>query len=115
PPQLRISETTLVSQPSMGFMLQSAKPIRHAPTPQAPLAHTGMAFFAMHPLPQAPQFFTSCDRSAQAPAQHICPLQSLPHAPQFLSEPAVSTQVWAQHADESPPPSAVRHSMSILQ
>src|SRR5262245_60443169 len=55
PPQLDTSPSTLASQPSPGLPLQSAKPGLQPPTPQTPLAHTGVAFMALQATPQRPQ------------------------------------------------------------
>src|SRR5438309_1636105 len=58
-PQLFASLAMVVSQPSFGLPLQSAKPGLHAPIWQLPLVHSGPPFLGEHTWPQPPQLAMS--------------------------------------------------------
>lgn len=54
-PQLFTLEKRSISQPLAGRRSQSAKPVLHAPTVQAPAVHEAVALASAQVLPQAPQ------------------------------------------------------------
>jgi hypothetical protein len=118
-----------VSQPSVATLLQSAKPVAQAITPQRPVAHVPVALGGAHARPHAPQWASVVPRSvsqpfaaipsqspkpgsqrtiAHAPAVQACVatcarLQRVPHIPQFAGS-------WAVLAQKSP----VRPSVAVV-
>ncbi len=54
-PQLLPSVCVFTSQPSIGLVLQSAKPVAHALMVHAPPVHVDVALARLHASPQAPQ------------------------------------------------------------
>ncbi len=127
-PQCAASVRRSTSQPFAGFMSQSAKPSRHAPSVQTPIAHDDAALGSAHTVPHAPQFESLVAVSAsqplagfmsqsakpalhtptpQRPATHeavaFCAVHALAHAPQFagLALRSVS-QPLAGFASQSP-------------
>lgn len=55
PPQFALSVVVFTSHPSDALWSQSAKPVRHDATAQAPLVHVVTALASTHASPQAPQ------------------------------------------------------------
>jgi hypothetical protein len=75
------------SQPSVAFVLQSAKPMLHVPIVHAPATHALVALAALHARPHIPQFVGLVRVSTSQPSDAL-PLQSAkpalhvnPHAP----------------------------------
>ena len=56
PPQLATEVRVLISQPSMGLLLQSAKPALQVPTVHAPLVQLAVAFGTLQVRPHMPQW-----------------------------------------------------------
>jgi len=103
-PQWLVSERMSVSQPSMGFMLQSAKPALHEPIAQSPPAQTAAALAKRQRLPQVPQLAASLMRLTSQPLvvvrsqspkpswQAVCVQRLMLHAPKaFLKVISQST------------------------
>ncbi|MFO0605277.1 MAG: hypothetical protein U0324_19010 [Polyangiales bacterium] len=67
PPQLPVSERVSVSHPSMGFMLQSAKPTLHAPITHSPPEQAAEALAKRQRVPQVPQLAASVTRLTSQP------------------------------------------------
>lgn len=86
PPQ-SVSVPSIVSHPSLGTELQSAKPASHAASTQTPVAHDSLAFASAHATPHAPQSLSvEIERShpfAAIPSQFARPGSQLTiaHAP----------------------------------
>jgi hypothetical protein len=74
PPQFAADVDTLVSQPSVALLLQSAKPALHA-MPQMPPLHAGEPPAELHTTPQPPQFAGSLNAFTSQPSA-AAPLQS---------------------------------------
>jgi hypothetical protein len=99
-PQLATSSGRCTSQPSVGTVLQSAKPARHA-NPHVLAAHAGLACgLGEQLIEHAPQFVgsvvvsthtplqTECGGAQHTPLMHISPavvLHAFPHEPQFIA------------------------------
>jgi hypothetical protein len=58
-PQFAAFDVVLISQPSAGFLLQSAKPALQLSTSQLAAAHPAVPFWTKHWCPQPPQLFGS--------------------------------------------------------
>jgi len=100
PPQFLGSLFVLISQPSIGLLLQSLKPGLQDWMAQAPDWQAGVALLTEQTMPQPPQFLVSVWVFTQAPLHSTCPLgqgivqtprlqlvpclQTEPHAPQLL-------------------------------
>ena len=92
-PQLFASARVSVSQPSMGFLWQSAKPELHAPITQSPPEHAAPALAKRQRLPQVPQLAASVIRltsqpvaafrsQSPKPSRHaVCTHRLMLHAP----------------------------------
>jgi hypothetical protein len=126
-PQRRGSVRRFTSQPLAGSPSQSAKPVRHAATPQRPAEHEGTAFAGAQTIPQAPQWATvelvrvshpvdttpsqspkpASQVMEHAPAAHrgapLTALHARPHAPQCRTSAAVLA---SQPLDAAPSQSA---------
>ncbi len=70
PPQLVVVSR---SQPLMGFMSQSAKPVRQATSRQAPATQAPTPLAKVHARPQPPQLAASEVTSRQVPLQLVSP------------------------------------------
>jgi len=57
-PQFPTLVCVLTSQPSVGELLQSPKPVLQLPMVHMPPEHAGVPFATVHTLPQAPQLPT---------------------------------------------------------
>ena len=115
-PQWDVLVASVTSQPSAGFMLQSAKPVLHAPTAQRPIAQAPVPLGGAHADEHDPQWEAVVLRSTShplvaSPSQLAKPMlhtrsqrpavQSLralgraghavPHAPQWLASDWVLT------------------------
>jgi hypothetical protein len=67
PPQLLVSVLVLTSQPSMGFLLQSAKPELQERMAQAPDTQPGVSLLGLHTSLQVPQLLGSVEVFVQIP------------------------------------------------
>ncbi len=92
-PQLVASERVSTSQPSAGFMLQSAKPARHAVTAQAPALQALVAFARAQARPHAPQLVALALRSVSQPLD-ASPSQSPSPPTQRTTVHALAAQPW---------------------
>lgn len=73
PPQLRESVVMFVSQPSIGLLLQSAKPTLQDAMRQVAFEQKLVALGRLQTWPQVPQLRGSRVRSAHTPLQFCCP------------------------------------------
>jgi hypothetical protein len=88
-PQLFVSLLVLTSQPSAGFLLQSAKPALHDVMAQLDALHVAVALAKLHAAPHDPQFLESVCRLVQAPLQLVNP-DAQPQTP--MTQVAEDTQ-----------------------
>ena len=65
---------TFTSHPSLAVVLQSAKPVSHAATPQRPERQNSVALGSEHTALHAPQFAGSRLVLVQAPEQLVRPV-----------------------------------------
>jgi hypothetical protein len=82
-PQLFVSLRVSVSQPFVGFMSQSAKPVSHVATAHAPIRQAGVAWARVHVRPQAPQCATEPVTSVSQPLAAI-----VSQSPRPVAQPA---------------------------
>jgi hypothetical protein len=79
-PQLVTSVATLVSQPSVGSLLQSRKPALHAPIVHTPDTQVGVALAKRQRLLHAPQLFGSVAVAVSQPAAVLQSPKPVRHA-----------------------------------
>src|SRR6185312_3110366 len=101
------------SQPFAELLSQSKWPGSHVPTAQPVGVHAGVAFGAVHALPQPPQLAPSLCGFEQAPLQHCVspPVHATPQPLQLSGSVRVLVQLPPQHAA----PGVSPQSLSLLQ